>query len=335
MSRVDVIVPCYRYGRYLRACVASVLTQPGVNVRVLILDDASPDDTPEVAGRLARADARVEYRRHAVNRGHIDTYNEGLAWAVGDAVLLLSADDLLAPGALRRAVRVLERHPEVGLVHGRQVCFADVPGPAETPEAAADCATRILSGEAFVESCCAGGSNPVATPSAVVRTALQHQVGGYRKTLPHTADLELWLRLASRAAVAQALAHQAYKRMHAANMQYEYLRDVLPDLEQRHEAFASFFRECASLAGRDRLQALARRRLAEQAFWEASRAFDRGDEAACEPLLRFALGLAPQLAGGRAWSRLRWKRRLGSRAWGVVRPWIERLRGRATAPALL
>ena len=76
MSRVDVIVPCYNYGRFLRECVESVLTQP-VDVRVLIIDDASTDDTPEVAAALAAEDGRVEFRRHAVNRGHIAYLQRG------------------------------------------------------------------------------------------------------------------------------------------------------------------------------------------------------------------------------------------------------------------
>ena len=58
MSRVDVIVPCYNYGRFLRECVESVLSQP-VEVRVLIIDDASTDDTPEVAAALAAEDANL------------------------------------------------------------------------------------------------------------------------------------------------------------------------------------------------------------------------------------------------------------------------------------
>ena len=71
MASVDVFVPCYNYGRFLRECVESVLSQGGVDVRVLILDDASSDDSREVGRALAAADPRVEYRRHAVNRGHI------------------------------------------------------------------------------------------------------------------------------------------------------------------------------------------------------------------------------------------------------------------------
>ena len=88
MSSVDVLIPCYRYGRYLQECVQSVLTQGIGELRVLILDDASPDDTPEVAAALARQDKRVTYRRHETNRGHIETYNEGIAWARADYMML-------------------------------------------------------------------------------------------------------------------------------------------------------------------------------------------------------------------------------------------------------
>ena len=121
MSLVDVFVPCYRYGRFLETCVGSILSQEGVDVRVLILDDASPDETESVGRRLERADSRVEYRRHAVNAGHIATYNEGIAWATADYVQLLSADDVLTPGALARITRVMDAHPEVTLGYGRDV----------------------------------------------------------------------------------------------------------------------------------------------------------------------------------------------------------------------
>src|SRR5262245_8621798 len=100
MPSVDVFVPCYNYGRFLRECVGSVLAQPGVEVRVLILDDCSTDDSAEVGRALAASDPRVEYRRHATNRGHIATYNEGIDWAAADCTMLLSADDLLTQGAL-------------------------------------------------------------------------------------------------------------------------------------------------------------------------------------------------------------------------------------------
>ena len=101
MSSVSVIVPSYNYAHFLRECVESVMSQVGVDIRLLVIDDASADNTPEVAAELVAHDARVEYRRHSKNCGHIATYNEGLAWANGDYTVLLSADDMLTPGSLQ------------------------------------------------------------------------------------------------------------------------------------------------------------------------------------------------------------------------------------------
>jgi glycosyltransferase involved in cell wall biosynthesis len=332
MSHVDVIIPCYNYGRYLPGCVHSVLGQEGVDVRVLIIDDASPDDSGAVAEELARQDGRVEARRHAANRRHIATYNEGLDWAAGDYLLLLSADDLLAPGALRRAASLMDAHPEVGLTYGRQVRFSsDVP-PTAGP-ATADCGWRILSGGEFLEWCCGTGQNPVATPTAVVRTALQKRLGGYRKELPHTADMELWLRIAAHAAVGVIDADQAYKRMHPSNMQHQYLGSGLGDLPHRHAAFEALFSEYGSrLPDAPRLRARATATLAEEAFWAASRAFERGDLPSYQQCLDCAARLNPGLRTQPLWARLRWKRRMGPWIWGVVRPVLQLLR-RASRPA--
>ena len=132
MTRVDVIVPCYNYGSMLEACVQSIVAQHGVSVRVFIVDDASSDETPEVGRRLARADLRVEYWRHSVNQGHIHSYNEALARVTGDYCVILSADDLLTPGSLLRATRIMDAHPQVGLAYGRDIPFRGTP-PAAGP----------------------------------------------------------------------------------------------------------------------------------------------------------------------------------------------------------
>ena len=78
----------------------SILTQRGVDVRILIVDDVSPDNTPEVARALAAADSRVEYVRNEKNLGLIGTANVGIVgWAKADYVVLLSADDACAAKA--------------------------------------------------------------------------------------------------------------------------------------------------------------------------------------------------------------------------------------------
>ena len=94
------MIPCYNYGRYLNDCVESVLSQLGVEVRVLIIDDASTDSTPQIASAFAARDQRVEFHRHDRNLGHIATYNEGLSLADSTYSVLLDADDMLTPGCL-------------------------------------------------------------------------------------------------------------------------------------------------------------------------------------------------------------------------------------------
>jgi glycosyltransferase involved in cell wall biosynthesis len=315
---MDVIVPCYNYGHFLSQCVNSVLSQDGVDVRVLIIDDCSRDNTPEVGRALAAEDSRVEYRRHATNHGHIRTYNEGFEWVSGNAVLLLSADDYLLPGALRRASRVMGIHPEVGLVYGRQVVIRDEIHPSGTDD---NSEYEVIEGGELIRQMCDGGSNPVTTPTTIVRSEVLRAVGEYNPKLPHTADMEYWLRVAARCSIAVLAAQQACKRMHTHNMQVDFVTQVERDIEQRSAAFASFFdREGKYVAAALELRQKAYTALAGQAFWAASQAFDLGQSAECEKLLGLAKRLSPNLPGQRCWSRLAWKRRIGVRAWRAIRP---------------
>jgi len=125
MAKVDIVVPCYNYGRFLETCVGSVLDQSIRDLRVLIIDDASTDDSLSVAKRLAETDPRISIIAHAQNKGHISTYNEGIAWASADYLLLLSADDLLVAGALDRAIAVMDANPDIVLTHGDCTVWLD------------------------------------------------------------------------------------------------------------------------------------------------------------------------------------------------------------------
>ena len=140
MSSVSVVVPCYNYGHFLEECVASVLDdQDGVDVRVLIIDDASPDDSADVAKKIAARDPRVEVVVHTTNAGNIATFNEGLIeWTDGDYCLLLSADDRVTPGALRRASELLDANPSVGFAYGHALwCIEGAPLPPARTRGAA------------------------------------------------------------------------------------------------------------------------------------------------------------------------------------------------------
>lgn len=290
MSRVDVIVPCCDYGHFLRECVASVQAQHGVQVRVLVIDDASTDDTAEIATQLAAADGRITFRRHAVNQGLVATKNEGLEWASGEYLMLLDADDVLTPGALFRATRLMNDHPEVGLIHGRARVTRE-PG-SETFGIEADRAWHVVDGLEWIEGVCATGVNAVRQPTVVVRTSLQKELGGYRPELPHAGDMEMWLRFAAHGSIGMVDVDQACYRMHATNMNYRY-KGIL-DLRQRKTCFELFFSKFGHrLADGRRLRRSASRCLAEEALCETIVCLKENQINACGKLLAYALSLDP------------------------------------------
>jgi GT2 family glycosyltransferase len=317
MNTVDVIVPCFNYGPLLSDCVASVLTQQGVRVRVLVMDDASEDETPQVGRRLAAEDSRVEYFRHDVNRGHIATYNEALAMVTADYCVILSADDVLTPGSLLRAAQCMEANPQVGLTYGRDITFRGTPPMHAVRPASGD--VRIMHYMEFLGAACRRGDTGIQAPAAVVRSSLHRIVGGYRAELPHSGDTEIWLRLASHAAVAEIDADQAFRRLHAANMSLRY--SPLRRLEEQRRAFATHFEDQAWLQPESStFSRVLHRTLADAAFWYAAQAFADGDEPECEAGLAFASRVSPEIATSDAWRRLRWKRTIGRSAWRVLEP---------------
>jgi glycosyltransferase involved in cell wall biosynthesis len=329
MTRVDVCVPCYNYGRFLRPCVDSLLTQRDVDVRVLIVDDASTDDSAAVGMEIAAADARVEFRRHGSRRGHIATYNEGIEWARARYYLTFQADDALTPGALTRAAAIMDARRDVGMTLGRQISFTSPLPPAEpVDEAQLRPEWRVLSGSQFIESCLATIYNQISMPTVVVRTAAQKAIGGYRETLPHSGDLEMWLRFAARGySIAQTNAAQAFRRRHAHAMHLEYA--VLRDLQHLLAAYETVFVEQGLWLGDGKaLVRRARAGIADAAFWRASEAFETGDSAGCQRLLDYAAELAPSIRASRQWARLSWKRRIGPSAWRAVRPMVDHLKSR-------
>jgi glycosyltransferase involved in cell wall biosynthesis len=297
MASVDVAVPSYQYGRYLRGCVTSVLNQGIDDVRVLIIDNASTDDSLEVANQLAKEDSRVEVVAHRKNAGHLASFNEGIDWASADYFMVLCADDLLAPGALARAVSLMETHPNVNLTFGREfTVFSDTPVPRlDQPR---EVHWRLLDGNSLLQTLCRTGRPDASRfmipgTTAVVRTAAQKKVGYYRRHLPHTSDLEVWLRFGCIGDAAETTAIQGIRRVHPLNRSASLYTCHNWDLHWE-AAFESFFEnEGAKLPHAAPLHRTARRALAERAYWGCISNLLRGDVRLSAQLLGFAFSRCP------------------------------------------
>lgn len=292
--RISVVIPCYNYGHFLPEAVVSALDQTGVDVDVLIVDDASTDDSATIARGLAAADDRVKVTVHQTNQGHIETYNHGLSAATGDYVVLLSADDLLKKDALTRAAALFEARPDVGLVYGRVRSFTD------TPPEIGECRMTwtVWGGSEWLGHVCRRGRNIVINPEAVMRTDLLHELGGYDAAHPQTADMLLWMRAAARMRVGRVNGPlQAGYRTHGANMHRTVFAGPLTDFGNVRAAFASFFEEFPQ----PRLARKAQHALAREGLLVAIEQQAAGDDSS--RAAAFALETDPSLRQSSLWRR--------------------------------
>jgi glycosyltransferase involved in cell wall biosynthesis len=117
---VSVVIPTYNYGRFLPEALASVLGQTHEDLEVIVVDDGSTDNTPDVLASVK--DPRIKSVR-TTNRGDSAARNTGLSMAHGKFIAFLDADDRWRPNKLELQLQVLNAEPEVGFVFGDFVRF--------------------------------------------------------------------------------------------------------------------------------------------------------------------------------------------------------------------
>ncbi len=114
---VSIVVPVYNRGDLLREAVASALAQTYRPIEIIVVDDASTDDTPRVIEALVSAHAEVRSVRRA-NGGPGLARETGRLEARGDFVQYLDSDDLLLPRKLELQMAALRARPECGVAYG-------------------------------------------------------------------------------------------------------------------------------------------------------------------------------------------------------------------------
>jgi glycosyltransferase involved in cell wall biosynthesis len=215
--RVSFVVPTYNYGRFVAQAIESLLGQTFRELEVIVIDDASVDDTQTVLERY-RTDPRVRLVRHTENSGHIRTYNEGLSIARGEFMGLLSADDLcLHPEAVARQVAMFDSDPEVGFVYAA-MALVDESGTVLSvrrpwPE------DQVRDG--LTEFGHLVFHNYVPASGPLVRRSCHEEVGYYDARLPHAGDWDLWLRLTTRYRVGYVAEALYGYRLHGVNMHHQ------------------------------------------------------------------------------------------------------------------
>jgi glycosyltransferase involved in cell wall biosynthesis len=183
--RVSVIVPAYNRADYLSLALASVLHQSRQPSEIIVVDDGSEDNTPELVRGFG---SRVRYVRHEQNRGVSEARNTGLEAAQGEVIAWLDADDLWEADYLQTVLPILEADEAVDGVYTGLVRM-DADGnllPQSSQVAVPPSELRsALAEECFIQ-----------TSTLVARRACFDLAGRFDPRFDICEDYDMFLRLA-------------------------------------------------------------------------------------------------------------------------------------------
>lgn len=207
MPKVSVIIPTYNRAHLLRECILSVLAQSFRDFEVIVVDDGSIDNTRLVVSSLP---VRYIYQE---NEGAPAARNKGLRLARGKYLTFLDSDDVMIQGALSKGVAVLEEHPEVGFSYGRAYVM-DERGRIHGLSKQRLKESRVRQGRDELGDLILG--NYIVPCEVMIRRSCLEEVGGFNPAFRFgSQDLELWVRLAKKYAVAYIAEPLAKFRVHA------------------------------------------------------------------------------------------------------------------------
>jgi glycosyltransferase involved in cell wall biosynthesis len=185
MTRVSVLMAVWNSAGVVGRAVDSILRQSYPDWELLVVDDASTDETALVLQAVERREPRVRVLRNRSNLGLAGALNRGWNEARGDLIARMDADDTSHPERLAHQVRFLDAHPEVAVLgSGAEMVDDDghFLGLAVRPECHEELAARM-----YRES-------PFLHPSVMFRRSFLAAMDGYDERLRRAQDLDLWLR---------------------------------------------------------------------------------------------------------------------------------------------
>lgn len=191
--RVSVILPAYNRAALVGRAIDSVLAQSMGDLELIVVDDASTDDTAAVIEGYAARDPRVRLIRSKGNLGGGGARNLGVTQARAGLIAFQDSDDRWLPEKLDRQLAALEADPEAGLAY----CGSLYYGPGPTQEGRGyyipEPVFAHLAGDMSVEVL---RRNPTSTQTLLMRRDLFDRVGGFDPEFRRLQDWDLMVRLA-------------------------------------------------------------------------------------------------------------------------------------------
>ncbi len=211
---VSVFIPSYNYARYLGGAIDSIIAQTYQDWELVIVDDASTDDSPAIIERYRR---RYPDRIRCVlldkNVGQSEASNIGFRMLNGEFIAPLAADDMALPERLAEGVAFLRRQPNVAAVFS-QVGYIDADGRPLPVGASVfnqgfdDIRWRLLEG------------NFLCATTPLIRHSALREIGNANPSLGFVEDYDLWMRMLDRHELARVDNIWVNYRMHRENLSF-------------------------------------------------------------------------------------------------------------------
>lgn len=192
---ISVLMPSYNHDRFIRAAVDSVLAQTYKSLQIVIVDDASTDNSADEIRSIV--DGRVVHKILPENLGACEAMNVGLSMCDGTYIAVCNSDDLWIPTKLEQQLEAFRDSPNVGAVFSDVEWIDDLGNPlseADAPSFEAVFKQPNRSRFTWMRDLIEGG-NRLCHPSVLIRREVYEKVGFYNNFYRQLPDLDMWLRV--------------------------------------------------------------------------------------------------------------------------------------------
>lgn len=262
---ISIVLPTFNGSRFLRESIDSILAQTYREWELIVVDDASTDNTPQIIAEYRDRDKRIRSVRHDTNKRIPGGLNTGFSAASGEFFTWTSDDNIYRPNAIDEMCSFLQSHDAVDLVYtdtstidadGRIIGFAKAGDPSEL---------------AF--------RNPVGA-SFMYRRKVHETLGGYADDMFLCEDFDFWVRAANKFKIAPFHRDLYLYRAHAGSLSATRHKQVIAAMDRVMEQNLS------------KMSWVGNRALAQGYAVRASTAVQLGDFQAARRFLLRALGIS-------------------------------------------
>jgi len=207
---ISILIATYNCGKYIRATLESVLTQPYQDYEIVILDDGSTDDTPEIVKSIQATTTQSIRYYYQENAGIPKTRNKLIDLAYGKYIMILDSDDILFKGVLPVFVDYIHHYPDASVFYGNIIMFGYKHLSLEYKDYyhnTAEMIPKLLGGGSFIPH-----------SSSVVKKSVFTEYGGYNDDFKRNQDTQLWYRLAAKVEFKSIETYSLYYRIHGNNI---------------------------------------------------------------------------------------------------------------------